>query len=247
MLLSEISTTEDELVESASEDYGEYYEHAQFAIDFLHTFIKSTSYEGSFFLMFLASAEKHVILGALSGVRLHHVQANFNFRYAVEASSWAAYALAHPDPKYFALFGEDGGLEPTEKLKMGMYKWLNEKYPDGSASLKRFKDSTNKLSTHANIVDAHRNFGDFNREKISSSFFDKEEDHHIKTDLWAVANLAMGMLDIFYGVNRDYPQLILADDFMSKMKKLKEDNNRLKVEMMEFLHKRNPSTLNHAQ
>ncbi len=232
MLLNEISVDENELVANAAQEHGKYFQHAQYAIDFLHAFIKSTSYEGAFFLMFLAAIEKHIILGALSGVRMHHVQANFNFRYATEAGAWAAYALAFPDPKHFALPKEDGTLEPTKELKVKMYKWLDEKYPAGSASLKRFKGGTNKLSAHANIVDAHRNFGELGRERITTSFFDTDEEHHIKTDLWAAANLAMGLLDLFYGVNRDYPQLILQDDFLIKMNKLRDDNNTLKAEMM---------------
>lgn len=232
MLLNKISATENELVANASKKYGKYYEYAQFAIDFLHTFIKNTSYDGVFFLMFFATAEKHIILGALSGIRLHHAQATFNFRFALEAGAWAAYALAYPDPKYFAVTEAGGTLEPTPKLKAKMYKWLEEKYPAGNESLHRFKKSINKLSTHANIVDAERNFGEFGREKISTLLFDKSEEHHIKTDLWTAGNIAMGLLDIFYGVNKDYPQLVLQDDFLVKMKKLEEDNNALKTEMM---------------
>lgn len=232
MLLHEILATENELVAKAINEHNKYFEHAQYAIDFLHTFIKSTSYEGVFFLMFFATVEKHIILATLSGVRMHHVQANFNLRYATEAGAWASYALAHPDPALYASSEEDGTLEPTKTLKMKMYKWLDEKYPDGSASVKRFKEATNKLSSHANIVDAHRNFGDFGREKISTSFFDQNEEHHIKTDLWASANLAMGLLDLFYGVNKDHPQLVLQDDFLAKMNKLRDDNNALKEEMM---------------
>lgn len=231
MNLVEIAATERELVSDASNKYGKYFDHAQFAVDFLHTFVKSGSYEAVFFSMFLATVEKHIVLGALSGIRLHHVQANFNFRYATEAGAWAAYAMAHPDP---SLFAEEEGetLDPTKQLKMKMYNWLEEKYPAGSASLKRFKDSVNKLSTHANIVDAHRNFDQMSRDKITTSFFDQHEEHHVKTDLWTAANLAMGLLDLFYGVHKDYPVFVLQDDFLARMGKLKQNNNLLKEEMM---------------
>lgn len=234
MKLTDISTSENEFVAEAQQEYGKYFEHAQFAIDLMADgFMKSTSYEGAFFLMFFSTAQKHIILGALSGIRLHHVQANFDFRYAAEAGAWAAYALAHPKQENFALLEEDDTLEPTKELKAQMYQWLDEKYPAGSASLKRYKESTNKLSTHANIVDAHRNFGEMTREKITISFFDKPEEHHIKTDLWAAANLVMGLLDLFYGVNRDYPQLVLQDDFLANIKKLQENDAALKAEMMQ--------------
>jgi len=219
MKLVEISTSENEFITEAPQEYGKYFDHAQFAIDLMADgFIKSTSYEGAFFLMFFAAAQKHIILGALSGLRLHHVQANFNFRYASEAGAWALYALAHPNQENFAFLEEDGALEPTKELKSQMYKWLDEKYPAGSASLKRYKDSTNKLSSHANIVDAHRNFGEMTRERISISFFDKPEEHHVKTDLWAAANLVMGLLSLFDRANKDYPQLVIRDDFLADIK-----------------------------
>lgn len=232
-LLRDISKTENELVANAQKEYGKYYDHAQYGIDFFHSFIKSTSYEGVFFAMFWASAEKHIVLGALSGIRLHHVQANFDFRYATESGAWAAFSLAHPDPDKFAEKRDDGTMEPTKELKGQMYKWLEEKYPSGNESMKKFKGSINSLSTHANIVDAHRNFGDFGRDKISTSFFDSAEEHHIKTDLWTAANLCMGLLDLFYGVNKDYPQLVLQDDFLQRMKILKETNDALKAEMQQ--------------
>lgn len=85
--LVQIASTEHQLVVWAVKEHGKYFEHAQFAIDFLSDFIKQTLPEGVFFHIFYATAEKHVILGALSGIRLHHVQANFNFRYATEAGS----------------------------------------------------------------------------------------------------------------------------------------------------------------
>jgi hypothetical protein len=232
-LLTDISNTENELAANAQKEYGKYYDHAQYAVSFFHSFIKSAAYEGVFFSMFHASAEKHIVVGALSGIRLHHVQATLDFRYAAEAGCWAAYALAHPDPDRFAEKRDDGTIEPTKKLKEEMYKWIEEKYPSGNDSIKKFKDSLNKLSTHANIVDAHRNFGEFGKENISTSFFDNSEEHHVKTDLWTAANLVMGLLDIFYGVNRDYPILVLQDDFLYRMKILKQTNNELKAEMMQ--------------
>lgn len=230
-LLKGISEAEHEFVADAQKEYGKYYDHTQYAVDFFHNFIKSTSYEGAFFAMFWAAAEKHIVLGALSGIRLHHVQANFDFRYATESGAWAAFALAHPDPDKFAEKRDDGTTEPTKELKGQMYKWLEEKYPSGNESMRKFKGSLNSLSTHANIVDAHRNFDALERDKVSTTFFDTPEEHHVKTDLWTAANLSMGLMDLFYGVNKDHPQLVFQDDFLARMKVLKEMNDALKVEM----------------
>jgi hypothetical protein len=235
MKLEAIADVENQFVAGAAEEFGEYYAHAQFAIDLLHSWLKSASYEAVFFTMFFSLVEKHIILGALSAIRLHHVQANFDFRYATEAAAWAAFALANPDP---ALFGEqkEQGFDPTDKAKKNMHAWLEANYPAGNESLKRFKGAMNELSTHANIVDAHRNFSGMTREKMNTSFFDELHDHHVKTDLWTTANLAMGALDLFYGVNRDYPVLVLQDDFLSRMDTLRRRDTELKDEM-----KKNPN------
>jgi hypothetical protein len=116
-----------------------------------------------------------------------------------------------------------------------MYQWLDKNYPDGSASLKRYKDQTNALSSHANIVDAQRTFSGLVAGKFRTQFFDNSEDRHIKTDLWAVANLVMGALDLFYGVNQNFDIFEFSDDFLVKMKILSAENEQLKNKMLSTL------------
>ncbi|MCU0653680.1 MAG: hypothetical protein MUD10_05480, partial [Candidatus Pacebacteria bacterium] len=121
---------------------------------------------------------------------------------------------------------------PNDDLKKKMYQWLDGKYQEGSISLKRYKDQTNALSSHANIVDAHRTFSGLINGQFKTQFFDNSEDRHIKTDLWAVANLVMGSLDLFYGVNKDFNIFELSDDFLERMKILETENSRLKSVML---------------
>lgn len=98
--------------------------------------------------------------------------------------------------------------------------------------MKRYKGQTNALSSHANIVDARRTFSGLVNGQFKTQFFDSSEDRHIKTDLWAVANLVMGSLDLFYGVNKDFNIFKFSDDFLGKMKILEEGNYRLKNIML---------------
>lgn len=232
MKIEDISKTEDCLVVEAGKIYGDYFEHAQFAVNFLSSFVKSVKPEAVFFTLFLAQIEKHIMLGFLSAVRLHHVQCNFDFRYALEAGAWASFAMANYEKENFAESNDDETIKTTQTCKEKMYKWIETNYSLGNESIKRVRGSLNMLSAHANIIDAYRNFSSFTEKGIGTLIFDEPEEHYIKTDLWTIGNLVMGLLDLFYGVNKDYKVLELQDNFLVEMQKLKENNNKLKVEMM---------------
>ncbi|MDP2631326.1 MAG: hypothetical protein Q8P30_00985 [Candidatus Uhrbacteria bacterium] len=240
MNVAEISKSENELVQNAKLMNEEFFLHAEYAVDFAHSFIKKVDPNSFYFLLFLSSFQKHIILAFLSAVRFHHIQTNFNLRFASEAAAWGSFAIGKNDPEKdkekFALIDEDGMMNPNDDLKKKMYKWLDEKYPDGSASLKQYKGQTNALSSHANIVDAHRTSSGLVDGKFKTQFFDCSEDRHIKTDLWATANLVMGALDLFYGVNKDFNIFEFQEDFLEKMKILKTENDRLKEVMLSDPH-----------
>ena len=236
MDIIEISKTENEMIQQAKSMNKEFFIHTQYAIDFAHSFFKKVDSNSLYFIIFLSSFQKHIILAFLSAIRLHHIQTNFDLRFASENSAWAAFAIGNnssiKDKEKFALVDENGMLNPNDNLKRKMYKWLDEKYPDGSVSLKRYKDQTNALSSHANIVDAYRTFSGLANGKFATQFFDNSQDRHIKTDLWAVANLVMGALDLFYGVNKDFKIFEFSEDFLERMKILKIENDRLKAIML---------------
>jgi len=241
MDIDKISEAENQLVQDAISLNEEFFSHAKYSVDFAHAFVKRVDPNSLYFLLFLSSFQKHVILALLSAVRLHHIQANFNLRFASEASAWAAFAIGNNDldgdKEKFALTNEDGILNPSDDLKKKMYQWLDEKYSAGSASLKRYKDQTNALSSHSNIVDAHRTFSGLDDNKFTTQFFDNSEDRYIQTDLWAVANLVMGSLDLFYGVNKDFDIFEFSDNFLQEMKILRIENDRLKNVMLSVLNK----------
>ena len=228
MNITEISKTENEMVQDAKSINEEFFVHAQYAVDFAHSFLKKVDAVSLYFMIFLSSFQKHIILAFLSAIRFHHIQTNFNLRFASETAAWGAFAIGNSDlekdKEKFALVDEDGIMNPNDDLKKKMYKWLDEKYPDGSVSFKRYKSQTNALSSHANIIDAHRTFSGLVDGKFKTQFFDSSEDRHIKGDLWATANLIMGSLDLFYGVNKDFDIFEFSDDFLEKMEILKKEN-----------------------
>lgn len=229
MNTEELAQLENDVLKESRDILPEFVEHAEFGIGLLSSFAKISLPDGLIFSLFLNQLIKHANLALLSALRRHHVQSTLGLRFATESACWAAFAIAHHEKESFADFEVENFVDPTKKLKGEMYKWIEENYKPSNDSMKRFKDGLNALSTHANIVDTWRNF---HPEKLTHDFFDIPEDHHIKTDVWAVANLCMGTIDLFYGVNKDHDILTVAPDFIEKFAKLKNDNDALKAQMM---------------
>ena len=48
---------------------------------------------------------------------------------------------------------------------------------------------------------------------VSSPFFDFEDDYAVRTDLWRTGNIAISLLDLFYGVNQSVGSIKFVDDF----------------------------------
>lgn len=230
----EILESEKDMVLSAEERWGDYYINAAEFNVLLGDFIKSIDPDRYIFTMFLSQIKKHSMLALLSTVRLHHVQAMMDLRQTLEAGSCAAYAIANPDQSGFADVGENGILDASQKLTGKRYKWLDENYPAGSTAIHNMKGSINSSSAHSNIIYAHNNFK-LNPEagKFETPFFDEEDEYLVKTNLWAIGNIIMGLTDLFYGIAKDHKGIVFADDFIVRLKKLEEENHKLKAEMMQ--------------
>ncbi|MCK5027395.1 MAG: hypothetical protein KAS07_03175 [Candidatus Pacebacteria bacterium] len=230
----DIVDSEKEMFLTALERYEDFFVNASEFNSFLNEFLKSVDADRFIFAMFLSQVRKHSTLALLSVVRLHHVQATMNLRQVLEAGSCAAYAIANTDRSGFADIDKDGFLNPSQKLTVKRYKWLDDNYPAGAVSIQNMKNVINKSSAHANIVTAHNNFT-FDRKtgKFSTPFFDIEDDYWVKTDLWSIANILMGLMDLFYGVNKKYDAIKFIDSFTLRLKDLEKENHKLKVILME--------------
>ncbi len=230
----EIIDSEREMFLTASERYGDFFINASEFNILLNEFIKSVDPDRFIFAMFLSQIRKHTTLALFSAVRLHHIQAMMNLRQVLEAGSCAAYAIANIEKSGFADIDENGFLDPSQKLTGKRYKWLEENYPAGSTAIYNMKNSINNSSAHANIVYAHNNFSfDEKTGKFSTPFFDKEDEFWVKTDLWQIGNIIMGLTDLFFGVNKDLDVIKFTDDFVPRLKDLEKENHRLKAMMME--------------
>lgn len=230
--IAELVDKERNMVLQAEAKYGKFCAHAFWSNRFLSDCLESIDRDQFIFAMFLAQLRKHHLLAIFSALRLHHTQSMMNSRQVLEAGACAAFAIAHTEPEHFADVDEHGLLNPTQSLANKRHKWLSEKYPKGSGAIRAQKNIINEWSSHSNIVNAHMNFeADINL--FRAPFFDKEDEHVVKTNLWFAANIAMGLVDLFFGINSNYGGIKFKQDFVTQLKRLAAENDELKTEQME--------------
>ncbi len=229
----EIVESEKEMVLSGAHRYGSYFANAYAFNILLQEFIKSVNPDRFIFAMFISQIRKHHTLALFSTLRLHHIQAMMDLRQTIEAGACAAFAIANPSEEGFADFNENGLLEATQALTKKRYKWLEENFAVGSEAIKKIKGSINESVSHSNIIYAHNNFRfDANDDEFVTPFFDIEDDYLVKTNLWQIGNIAMGLMDLFYGINDKLDVIKFIESFIPRLKELELANHKLKEEMM---------------
>jgi len=196
--------------------------------------IVSVNPDRYFFATFFSQIKKHHTLALFSAVRLHHVQTGMNMRQVLEAGSWAAYAVSNTEEEKFYEKLPDGTMSIPQKLRDEKNEWLEKNFKDSSDHFKNNIKHVGGSTAHSNLVYAQKNFKfDFNNGKFETPFFDYEDDFHIKTDLWWIANVGYSIMDLFYGINTKFNVLKFTDDFIPKILELKRINDQLKLEMMQ--------------
>lgn len=232
--IQDIIESESQIMLHGAELYGEFFINASGFNNLLNNFIKSIDDPEKFiFIAFISQVKKHHTLALFSATRRHHIQAGLDLRYVLEAGAWAAYAMAHKDKNKFCETDTDGILSIPERLEKAKNKWIDGNFKVKSDEIKRLKELINRSVAHSNIVYTFQNF----ETKLTKGkgfytpFFDFDDDYKIKTDLWSVANIARGLIDLFYGVNLQYKVFRLINDFGLRFKELSTQNDRLKAEM----------------
>jgi hypothetical protein len=231
--IDDIIESERQMVLRGSERYGNYFVNASEFNDLIQSCIKSVDPDRYIFAMFLAQIRKHTTLAIFSALRLHHLQTMMDLRQVLEAGTCAAYAIANPDVAGFADIDKDGIADATQDLTKKRYKWLEDNFKQGSDAIKNMKGAINQSAAHSNIIYAHNNFRfDSDAVKFVTPFFDIEDEYLVKTNLWQIGNVIMGLVDLFYGVNKNLNVIKFVDDFVPRLKTLESENHKLKAEMM---------------
>lgn len=231
----QIIEKEKDMLLEAETKYGSHFKNALDFVALAQDFIKQAKPKAWIFSLFLSQFRKHLVLSFFSALRLHHIQAMLDLRVVMESGANAAYAIASSHQDDFVITLPDGTLDAPRGLSDKRYRWLEEKYPKGSEAIKNLKGIINRTSAHSNLIYAFSNWEFVKEERVFKfSYFDKEVDKLVKTDLWQIGNVAMGLMDLFYGVNLDHKTLIFSEDFVPRLKKYEATNNALKQEILQM-------------
>lgn len=238
--IKDLIDEENRLCLEAEISYGFFFLNALEFNKLLQSFIVRGKPTAWIFILFLSQLRKHHTLALLSTVRLHHIQAMMDLRQVLESGANAAFAIGNPDEKLFAELDSNQMLSDSEKLKVARLKWLEKEYPPGSDPIKNQKKKINEAWAHSSILTGFNNFKWGHKKQIETPFFDFKDDFLIKTSLWLIGNVALGLMDLFWGINQTYKILSFHPDFPKLLKDLEADNHRLKYELMN--HKKQSRT-----
>ncbi len=220
------------LLSEAPKQYGEYFSHALGFGEFWGTFLSSIDPDRYIFAAFLSQVRKNYFLSLFSSLRRHHVQAGMDLRQMLESGAWAAYAIGNPEQEKFTE-KINGILETPDRLSDARNDWLNDNFKTQSDAIKRFKGLINNSVAHASIVYALNNFRlDAKAGKFETPYFDFEDRFQVKNDLWFMSNIALGLLDLFFGANIGRGVIKFSPTFSQTLKSLEAVNIRLKTEML---------------
>lgn len=230
--LEELSNAENELIKKAQLNYTYMFDNANNAVTFTWNFLSKVKPEAWIFVSFLSQVQKGLVLGLLSTLRKHEVQGFMMLRHVLESAVLACYGLYKPDLAEFGHIDSEGCAQVDEKAKDKAYKWIENNYSSFSKTIKFMKDTINKAFAHSSILLTPNTF-EFEDNAMRVTFFDKDDDLMLRQRLWWIANIAIGLLNLFSEVIHDYPLVELVDGFADKMRALAIENERIKKELMQ--------------
>ena len=233
--IEEIVDSESKMIFQWEKLYGAYFHNAWKLNSLLNNFLKSVDKPQNFlFIAFLSQIKKHHTLALFSALRQHHIQTGMMLRQVIEATSWAIYALWNTDEDLFFAKRPSWAIFVPDKLDVQKNKWLAVNFPEKTIEFKKIKTLINDSVAHCDIVYTFQNFDPSSIAKweFYTPFFDITDEYKVKSDLWFVANVIIGVLDLFYGANLKYWVFQFVDDFLLVFQSLVKENNDLKTEMM---------------
>src|SRR5262249_9318896 len=177
------------------------------------------------------AGEKAPHIGAVFDTAAPQGSGNANLRQTLEAGACAAFAIANPDPKHFVVAAQFDLLYPVPAGKR--YSWLDQHYPAGSAAIREAKAQINATVAHANLIATHAVFRpNYDENWFHAPFFDVEDEHFVKTDLWQIGQAALTLMYYFAEINEGRNVIKFVDNFFLLIHALRQRNNTLRAEMM---------------
>jgi hypothetical protein len=213
MSIEEFSHIEHQLILNAKERYGDFFTTARDASFLLSNIMSWPIKDCDIFIRFLSQMKKAHTLALMSLVRQHRIQAKMTLRYFLESTVHAAYALVHVDTtNYFDTV--DGKKHDPQKASRAAYAWIHEHFRSHSDEIKRMKDLINEQTAHANVYNSFHNFDFVGGENaaIYTTFFDFDDDHWLKVDLWECAQAALVAADLILAIRNVHGGFIPSRD-----------------------------------
>ncbi|MBB4517237.1 hypothetical protein [Paraburkholderia fungorum] len=229
MSIEEFSHIEHQMVVSAEERYGDYFTTARDVSLLLSNIISWPTKDCDIFLRFLSQMKKSHTLSLMSLVRQHRIQAKMTLRYFLESTVHAAFSLVHVDTKnYFDT--ADGKKYDPQKASRAANAWIDKHFKTHSDEIKRVKDLINEQTAHANVYNSFHNFEFIGGKDaaIYSSYFDFDDDHWLKVDLWECAQAGLVAADLILSIRKVHGGFIPSRD-ADKLPQLIEASDRLSV------------------
>ncbi|WP_219836077.1 hypothetical protein [Paenibacillus sp. R14(2021)] len=226
--IKDISMTENAMIVSSNDIYGEFYTHAERLVQFSFHFLKTVKPNAQVFVIFLSQVNKSLSLSLLSSLRRHDVQAQLMLRHVLESAVLATYSLYETDINQFAYIDNNDYAHERPEVKVKAHNWLEENYSIFNDKIKFMKTKViNKNTAHANIITAFNNYDFSNEEKFVTTLFDPDDPLIIKQRLWWIANISFGLLDMFFRISKNIPIINVNDDFEKTMFEFGRENKRL--------------------
>ncbi|MBN1824360.1 MAG: hypothetical protein JW803_08580 [Endomicrobiales bacterium] len=230
LLLEKLSNDENEMVKNSYADYGDIYNTTSESVALLLECFESFDPQAIIFVQFLSQVRSSLALAFLSCIRRHEVQTYMMLRQALESAMFAAYGLHKPDFKEHGEIMEDGTIDLNDTFKNKVYKWIEEEFPKHSESTKRVKNQINKRFAHANLINSDNTFEDLGHG-FNNYYFDKKDSFFTTTQMWLIADIAIGLLLFFSDVLKQYPLANFIDGFDSKANRLLAKVRRFQEKM----------------
>jgi hypothetical protein len=233
--VSDIIESERQMVLSAPERFCYFHDNEMGTSYLLGHGIAGMPHHRSLVARWCSQLKEYHLLAIFSFVRLHQVQGLMNLRQVLEAAVDAAFAVAHVDDiKDYGYTDKHGAIMTPQSFKTKRYGWLAANYKDGSDNLHAMKNAINRYGSHASVVQTMHNFQaqlGAATPHFETSFFDAEDAFHVKTDLWRAADIGLAVLDLLYGVNRDFGVLTYAADYLTLFNELARQHDALGEEL----------------
>ncbi|MDR8057700.1 hypothetical protein [Burkholderia cenocepacia] len=227
MSIEEFSHIEHQLVLGAEERYGDFFTNARDVTLLLSNIMTWPTKDCDIFIRFLSQMKKGHTLCLMSLVRQHRIQAKMVLRYFLESTVHAAYSLVHVDTtNYFDT--TEGKKHDPQKASRAAYAWLGQHFKAQSDEIKRMKDLINEQTAHANVYNSFHNFEFVGGENaaIYTSYFDFDDDHWLKVDLWECGQAGLVAADLILAIRKQYGGFFPSRD-ADKLPQLIDTSNRL--------------------